>query len=89
VQPQVDDAVASSQGPADCFTVPTFCELFLDIYRLFNFYSAASDAVPDSLHPDTDEPRLLGLGALLRLLRDANVLDNEVSMRGCGIPVCQ
>ncbi len=30
------------------------------------------------MHPDADPPRYLGLGALLRLLRDASILDNEV-----------
>ena len=69
---------SSSQSAADCFIVPTFCELLPDIYRLFVIYSEASAAAPQFVHPDVDAPRFLGLGALLRLLRDASILDNEV-----------
>jgi hypothetical protein len=73
-----DAAMGGSQSPSDCFIVPTFCELLPDIYRLFTLYCDSSDAVAESVHPDVDPPRALGLGALLRLLRDASVLDNEV-----------
>ena len=73
-----DSSSNRSQSLADCFVVPTFCELLPDIYRLFVIYSETSAAAPQFVHPDIDAPRFLGLGALLRLLRDASLLDNEV-----------
>jgi hypothetical protein len=78
VQAADDAAIGRTHDPYDCFIVPTFCELLPDIYRLFVSYADSSEAALDFVHPDVDAPHFLSLGAFLRLLRDASILDNEV-----------